>query len=100
MDASIASIIVAVIMGTASIITAIIWGYIPRRRKEELKKLRQELYRVYTAVGQLKKLEDYLEKKYGISKQTARKEAGVLIPEMFSDKKVNEKIEKYADDVE
>lgn len=100
MDAAIASVIVAVIMGVASIITAIIWGYVPRHRKEELKNRRKELHEVYTAVQELKKLEDYLENKYGISKQTARKEAGVHIADKFSDKKVSERIEKYADDAE
>ena len=100
MDAAIASVIVAVIMGAASIITAIIWGYVPRHRKEDLKNRRKELYEVYSAVQELKKLEDYLENKFGISKQTARKEAEVHIADKFGEKYVKERIAKYADDAE
>ncbi len=95
MDAAIASVIVAVIMGTASIVTAIIWGYVPRKRKDEIEKLRKELFKVYTGVRELKKLEDYLENKYDITKRTARSEAKVIIPDNFNDKSICEKIAKY-----
>ncbi len=100
MDASIANIIVAAIVGVAGIITAYFWGYAPRQRKVEIKKRSSELYEVYTAVLELKKLEDYIENKYGIAKQTARKEAEVHIADKFGEKYVKERIKKYADDVQ
>ena len=39
MDIGIASIIVALVTGVSSIVTAIIWGYVPRKRLEENKRL-------------------------------------------------------------
>ena len=47
MDTGIASIIVASITGISSIVTAIIWGYIPKQRKVQIEKLQKELLDVY-----------------------------------------------------
>ena len=40
---SYSSIAVALITGLCSIITAVIWGYAPRKRKEEIEKLKKKL---------------------------------------------------------
>ncbi|MBR5395435.1 MAG: hypothetical protein IK144_10210 [Bacteroidaceae bacterium] len=72
MNAELASIIVALITGISSIITAIIWGYVPRNRKSQIKKLQQELLDVYTDVYNLKIVEERLEEDNNVSKQAAR----------------------------
>lgn len=67
------SIAVALITGVCSIITAVIWGYTPRKRKEEIEKLKKELLDVYMSAYNLKQVEEYLESEAGISKTEARK---------------------------
>lgn len=74
MDIGTVSIIVALITGVSSIITAIIWGYTPRKRHEEIKKLQKELIEVYGGVYNLKIVEEELERELGISKKAARKD--------------------------
>ena len=72
MDIGICSIIVALITGVSSIITAIIWGYVPKKRKEEIVKLQKELLEVYVGAYNLKIIEEMLEEEAGITKQNAR----------------------------
>ena len=50
----------------------IIWGYVPRQRKIQIKKLRQELLDVYTDAYNLKTVEERLETENGISKKSLR----------------------------
>lgn len=68
MDIGIASIIVALVTGVSSIVTAIIWGYVPRKRLEENKRLQK----IYMGAYNLKAIEEGLEGELGISKRKAR----------------------------
>lgn len=86
MNAETASIVVALITGISSIITAIIWGYVPRKRIEQIKILRRELLDVYVGVYNLKVVEERLEGELGISKIEARK--GISIPKSFETKRL------------
>lgn len=90
MDVGIASIVVALITGICSIITAIIWGYIPRNRKEEIKQLQNELLEVYIAAYNLKVVEEMLEDELEISKREARK--NVQISEKLQKKRIERRI--------
>lgn len=90
MDTGIASIIVASITGISSIVTAIIWGYIPRQRKVQIKKLEQELLDVYTDAYNLKAVEERLEMENGISKQSARN--GVIISSRLEKGRIEKRI--------
>lgn len=74
MDIGVASIIVAIITGISSIITAVIWGYIPRKRLEENERLRKELLEIYMGAYNLKAIEEGLEGELGISKRKARQD--------------------------
>nr|WP_297653464.1 hypothetical protein [uncultured Prevotella sp.] len=89
MDIGISSIIVASITGISSIITAIIWGYVPRKRNEEIKRLQKELIEVYGGVYNLKIVEEKLENELGISKAEARK--GINIPKSFETKRLEKR---------
>ena len=60
MDIGIASIIVALVTGVSSIVTAIIWGYVPRKRLEENKRLQKELLEIYMGAYNLKAIEEGL----------------------------------------
>ncbi len=90
MDIGLSSIIVASITGISSIITAIIWGYVPRKRSEEIKRLQKELLEVYGGVYNLKAVEEKLEGDFGISKIEARK--GINIPKTFETKRIEKRI--------
>ena len=90
MDIGICSIIVALITGISSIITATIWGYIPKRRKEEIKKLQKELLDVYIGAYNLKVVEETLEEEYGVSKIEARKD--VIITDRLQKAKIEKRI--------
>lgn len=74
MDIGLSSIIVTSITGLSSIITAIIWGYVPRKRSEEIKKLQKELLEIYNGAYKLKVIEERLEGELGISKRKARQD--------------------------
>lgn len=74
MDIGLSSIIVASITGISSIITAIIWGYVPRKRNEEIKRLQKELLEIYIGAYNLKVVEERLEGELGISKREARQD--------------------------
>ena len=89
MDIGLSSIIVASITGISSIITAIIWGYVPRKRNEEIKRLQKELIEVYGGVYNLKIVEEKLENELGISKAEARKE--INIPKSFETKRLEKR---------
>lgn len=71
------SIIASLIMSTSGIIIsfilAIMFNYIPRKRKSENILLQKELLRLYSDVLEFHKLENDLLKKSNISKITARK---------------------------
>lgn len=90
MDIGICSIIVALITGVSSIITAIIWGYVPKKRKEEIVKLQKELLEVYEGAYNLKFIEERLEKETGISKRKARQ--GIKITNKLERSKIEKRI--------
>ena len=90
MDIGICSIIVALITGVSSIITAIIWGYVPKKRKEEIVKLQKELLEVYVGAYNLKIIEEMLEEEAGISEQTARQ--GIQITNKLEKSKIEKRI--------
>ena len=90
MDIGIASIIVSLIIAAGGIVASIIFSFVPRQRKEKIRKLQKELYDVYTGVVQLKILEETLEQKMGISKQSARK--GFNVPDRFENSKLKKRI--------
>ncbi|MBR6841287.1 MAG: hypothetical protein IKM77_03170 [Prevotella sp.] len=90
MDIGICSIMVALITGISSIITAIIWGYIPKKRREEIIQLRKELLEVYIGVYNLKTVEENLEAELGMSKKTARK--GLIITDRLQKNKIEKRI--------
>ena len=90
MSTELASIIVAIIMGTSSIVTAIIWGYVPRKRTQQIKKLQRELLEVYIDVYNLKIVEERLEEENGVSKKAARE--GLLITPLIGRKRIEGRI--------
>lgn len=90
MDIGICSIIVALITGVSSIITAIIWGYVPKKRKEEIVKLQKELLEVYVGAYNLKIIEEMLEEEAGISKRKARR--GIQITNKLERSKIEKRI--------
>ena len=91
MDVGICSIIVAAITGIASIVTAIIWGYVPRKRSQEIKRLRKELLEVYIGAYNHKAVEESLEAEYGVSKSIARK--GFIITDKLQKSKIEKRIQ-------
>lgn len=92
MDIGVSSIVVSLIIGTSSIVTAFIWGYIPRKRKSEIQELRKELLDVYIGVYNLKIVEEDLETELGISKQDARR--GLIITDRLQKNKIGKRIEE------
>ena len=92
MDIGISSIVVSLIIGVSSIITAFILGYVPRKRQEEIQRLRKELLEVYIGVLNLKSVEEDLEAEAGISKQSARK--GLNITEKLQRNRIEKRIEQ------
>lgn len=90
MDIGICSIIVALITGVSSIITAIIWGYVPKKRKEEIVKLQKELLEVYEGAYNLKIIEEMLEEEADIPKRTARR--GIQITNKLEKSKIEKRI--------
>jgi hypothetical protein len=92
MDIVICSVIVAFITGVSSIITAIIWGYTPKRCKEELENLRQELLDVYKGAYNLKIVGESLEADLDISKQEARK--GLIFTNRLQKSRIEKRIEQ------
>jgi hypothetical protein len=74
MDSSItASLIISISGIIISFILAIMFGYIPRKRKYEITSLQKELLRLYSDVLEFHQLENDLLKKSNISKIIARK---------------------------
>lgn len=90
MNIGICSIIVALITGVSSIITAIIWGYVPKKRKEEIVKLQKELLEVYEGAYNLKIIEEMLEEETDIPKRTARR--GIQITKKLEKSKIEKRI--------
>lgn len=55
MDIGIAGITIAIILGTCSIVSSIVFGYIPRKRQQELIQTKKELIQTKNALLQLYK---------------------------------------------
>lgn len=91
MDFGLCSIIIALIMGASSIVTAIIWGYVPKKRTQEIKRLRRELLEVYIGAYNLKAVEESLEAESGVSKTEARKD--LMITEKLETKRIDKRIQ-------
>ena len=72
MDVGIAGIIVAIILGACSIVTSIIFGYVPRKRQRESIQAKTELLQLYKDVSQLLDVEQQLLDEADISKIKAR----------------------------
>ena len=92
MSLSIASIIASFIIAIGGIIASVICVSLPRQRKSKIIKLQKELLDTYKGILQLKKLEESLEQRSGISKQKARE--GVEIPHEFEPARLKEKIKQ------
>jgi hypothetical protein len=90
MDFGIVSILVALITGVSSVTTAVIWGYVPKKRKEEIESLQRELLEVYMDAYNLKIIEESLENELGITKQEARK--GFNISTRLEKKRIEKRI--------
>ena len=98
MDYGLCSIIVALITGLSSIITAIIWGYVPKKRKEEIARLKKELLDVYMGAYNLKVIEESLEEDVGISKQEARR--GLIITSRLEKGRIEKRITQLKSDLD
>lgn len=98
MDYGLCSIIVALITGISSIITAIIWGYVPKRRQEEVVRLKKELLDVYMGAYNLKVIEDLLEEESGISKQEARR--GLIITSRLEKGRIEKRLTQLKSDLD
>lgn len=72
MDTGLASIIVALILGCCSIISSIIFGYLPRKRKEHLIRVKKELLELYKDVEQLLDIQEQLLSESETSKKIVR----------------------------
>ena len=72
MDIGLAGIIIAIILGTCSIVTSIIYGYVPRKRQREILLAKTELLQLYEDVSQLLEVEQQLLNEADISKIKAR----------------------------
>ena len=90
MTAELASIIVALITGISSIVTAIIWGAVPRTRKNQIKKLRKELLEIYTDVYNLKVVGERLEEDNDVPKHIARE--GLKISPRIEKRRIEKRI--------
>lgn len=73
MDIGIAGIVVAIILGACSIISAVIFGYVPRKRQQELINAKNELLHLYIDVSHLLEVEKHLIEVSDKSKVEARK---------------------------
>lgn len=73
MDTGIAGIIIAIILGTCSIVTSIIFGYVPRKRQREIIQTKMELLQLYKDVTKLLEVEHQLLDEADISKVEARR---------------------------
>lgn len=73
MDTGIAGIIIAIILGTCSIVTSIIFGYVPRKRQREIIQTKMELLQLYKDVSKLLEVEHQLLDEADISKVEARR---------------------------
>lgn len=98
MDYGLCSIIVALITGLSSIITAIIWGYVPKRRQEEVVRLKKELLDVYMGAYNLKVIEDLLEEESRISKQEARR--GLIITSRLEKGRIEKRLTQLKSDLD
>ncbi len=70
-------IIIALILGVCSVVSSIIFGYIPRSRKEKLIRLQKELLNVYNDINEFQKLEQKLSVTLNISKIVARENLNI-----------------------
>lgn len=73
MDAGIAGIIIAIILGTCSIVASIIFGYVPRKRQREITQTKSELLQLYKDVSKLLEVEHQLLNEADMSKIEARR---------------------------
>lgn len=70
-------ITIALILGACSIISSIIFGYIPRSNKEKLIKLQKELHNAYNDLNEFQKLEHNLSSALNIGKIAARQNLNI-----------------------
>ena len=73
MDAGIAGIIIAIILGTCSVVASIIFGYVPRKRQREIIQAKKELLQLYKDVSKLLEVEHLLLDEADSSKIEARR---------------------------
>lgn len=74
MDIGIASIIVALLLSIGGIVISFMFGYIPRKRKDEIVRTKKELLQLYQDVLQLLDEEKMLLEEADVSKLKARRD--------------------------
>ncbi len=76
-------IIVALIIGISSIVTSIIWGWIPRTRKQRIDNIKETNRTLYRDIRSFYDIEslllDELSNKSGINKETLKKKYRKII---------------------
>ncbi len=92
------SIIVALILGASSIITSIIFGWIPRVRQAKLLAQKKELLTLYEDIDKFIKIEEKLTKQLNISKIKARD--GIKISEKSEPARVKRRINELKKEIE
>ena len=90
-------VIIALILGVSSIVSSVVFGYVPRKRKSEIDRVKGELLAVYKDIDNLLKEEKNLMGKCGVGKKTAR--AGVKISKRCEPQKVKRRIEELESQV-
>lgn len=73
MDTGIAGIIIAIILGTCSIVASIVFGYVPRKRQQEIIQTKIELLQLYKDVSKFLEVEHQLLDEADMSKIEARR---------------------------
>lgn len=90
------NIITSLIISSAgiiiSLILSIMFGYIPRKRKREVKSLNIELLKTYSDINEFIKLEQSFLESYNISKIKARKSFNISA--LSEPKKVQKRIKE------
>jgi len=90
------NIITSLIISSAgiiiSLILSIMFGYIPRKRKSEVKSLNLELLKTYSDINEFIKLEQSFLESYNISKIKARKSFNISA--LSEPKKFQKRIKK------
>lgn len=86
------SMISTIVLSIAGIVITILCAVVPKVRKEKLNNAWKEIRDAYVDIEEFIKLEEYLEKSSGISKQKAR--SMVNISNRCQPKKVSERIKE------